>query len=72
MGESGRLPDRGNGYTSLLKEIKNILSEGKERARLAVEFERVRTYWEAGGALRGYLKVRNSECGRKGGWGNAK
>ena len=39
MGESGRLPDRGNGYTSLLKEIKNILSEGKERARLAVEFE---------------------------------
>jgi hypothetical protein len=34
----------GEGYDSLLVEVKRILSEGKERARKAVETKRVRAY----------------------------
>ena len=51
------------GYDSLLVEVRRILSEGKERARKAVEMERVRTYWEAGGAIKGYLADRGPQYG---------
>ena len=56
-------PVPSDGYRSLLHQVKKILSEGKERARLAVEYERVRAYWEAGDALRAYLKRRDSQYG---------
>ncbi len=42
-------------YTALRAEIAEILEQGKERARRAVEQERVRTYWEIGQALHAHF-----------------
>jgi len=51
------------GYDSLLEDVKKILSEGKERAQFAVELERVRTYWKAGGVLKAHLQDRDAQYG---------
>ncbi len=52
-------------YDALLGDVRRILIEGKERARKAVEMERVRAYWEAGGVLREYLKGRDTQYGNQ-------
>jgi endonuclease YncB( thermonuclease family) len=54
-----------DGYKRLLREVRNILAAGKERARKAVEMERVRTYWEAGGMLKAHLQDRDSQYGEQ-------
>ena len=43
--------------------MREILAEGRERARLAVESQRVRTYWEAGNLLRAHLQERDPQYG---------
>jgi len=43
-------------YTVLREEILQIISAGKDRARAAVEREKVRTYWEIGRVLHGHLR----------------
>ena len=43
-------------YTVLREEILQIISAGKDRARSAVEREKVRTYWEIGRVLHGHLR----------------
>ena len=52
-------------YTELRVQIARILSEGKERARRAVEYERVKTYWEVGGVLNGFLSAHDSVYGKQ-------
>ena len=42
-------------YTVLRQEILQIISAGKDRARAAVEREKVRTYWEIGRVLHGHF-----------------
>ena len=54
-----------DGYKRLLGEVRSILAAGKERARKAVEMERVRTYWEAGGMLKAYLQGRDTQYGEQ-------
>jgi endonuclease YncB( thermonuclease family) len=52
-------------YTELRTQVARILSEGKERARRAVEHERVRTYWEVGGVLNAFLAAHDSVYGKR-------
>ena len=59
------LPAPDAGYRLLLERMREILAEGRERARLAVESERVRTYWEAGNLLRAHLQERDPSTGSK-------
>jgi endonuclease YncB( thermonuclease family) len=54
------LPDA---YLSLRAEILAIIETGKERARAAVEREKVRTYWEAGKTLHAHLQARTTVTG---------
>ncbi|OGG49509.1 MAG: hypothetical protein A3F84_08585 [Candidatus Handelsmanbacteria bacterium RIFCSPLOWO2_12_FULL_64_10] len=42
-------------YPALREEVVQILQEGKERARQAVEREKVQTYWEVGRVLHTHL-----------------
>jgi endonuclease YncB( thermonuclease family) len=42
-------------YPALREEVLRALQEGKERARQAVEHEKVQTYWEVGRILRTHL-----------------
>jgi len=42
-------------YPALREEVLRTLLEGKERARQAVEHEKVQTYWEVGRVLRTHL-----------------
>lgn len=53
------------GFSELRNRITDILARGKERARLAVEHERVRTYWEAGGVLNGFLAANEPAYGKQ-------
>ena len=39
------------GYTALRSRIESLLAAGKARARLAVELERVSSYWQVGGEV---------------------
>ncbi len=55
----------GQGYSELRSHVSQVLSEGKERARQAVEQERVRTYWELGGVLVDYLDAHDSVYGKQ-------
>ena len=50
-------------YQQLKGEIVRVLLEGHERARLAVERERVRAYWEVGRILDDYLRTTEGESG---------
>ena len=52
-------------YPSLRREILQLLEQGKERARLAVEREKVRTYWEIGRVLSAHI-LANRERARYG------
>ena len=65
MSGNPSLPSRDAGYTSLLERMREILAEGRERARLAVESERVRTYWEGGDVLRAHLQERDPQYGEQ-------
>ncbi len=58
-------PDLPASYTELRTRIARILSEGKERARFAVESERVRTYWEVGGVLNAFLAANEPAYGKQ-------
>jgi endonuclease YncB( thermonuclease family) len=58
-------PDLPASYTELRVQVARILSEGKERARRAVEFERVKTYWEVGGVLNVFLAAHDSVYGKQ-------
>lgn len=51
-------------YEGVRDEIVRILLEGHERARLAVEREQVRTYWEVGRLLFVHLQQLKSNKGR--------
>ena len=51
-------------YTEVRDAIVRILVEGHERARLAVEREKVRTCWEVGRLLFEHLQMYKSENGR--------
>lgn len=51
------------GYARLRTRVTKILAEGKERAQLAVETERIRTYWELGDELVTYLDAHGTEYG---------
>ena len=42
-------------YNQLKTKVSQVLLEGKERARQAVERERVRSYHEVGGLMHDYL-----------------
>ena len=44
-------------YDAMREEIFQIVEAGKVRARRAVEGEKVRTYWEIGRAIHGYLQM---------------
>lgn len=44
-----------SGYLVILDRIRQRLDEGKVRAQIAVEYERVLTYWEVGGYVIDYL-----------------
>jgi endonuclease YncB( thermonuclease family) len=57
------LPGDVDGYNLLLVQVRRILSEGRERARKAVEIERVRTYWKAGGKIKAYLAEKDPQYG---------
>jgi endonuclease YncB( thermonuclease family) len=50
-------------YPSLRREILQLLEQGKERARLAVEREKVRTYWEIGRVLSAHLLANKERAG---------
>ena len=52
-------------YAELRNRIADILAQGKERARLAVEYERVKTYWEVGGVLNGFLAAHEPAYGKQ-------
>ena len=44
-----------DGYEALRAHLTDIVASGKIRAQMAVEREKVRTYWETGQVLHGYL-----------------
>ena len=44
-----------DGYEALRAHLTDIVASGKIRAQMAVEREKVRTYWEMGQVLHGYL-----------------
>lgn len=50
-------------YPTLRDEILRLLQEGKERARLAVEREKVRTYWEIGRILDAHILENGDRAG---------
>ena len=51
------------GYEQLKVEISRVFIEGHERARLAVERERVATCWEVGRLLDGHLRDQQAGSG---------
>ncbi len=52
-----------NTYSALRGEVAKVLSAGKERARQAVEREKVRTYWEVGGLIQAHLLAIKAKAG---------
>ena len=50
-------------YPTLRDEILRLLQQGKERARLAVEREKARTYWEIGRILDAHILANGDRAG---------
>jgi hypothetical protein len=50
-------------YAVLHQEIRQVLLQGKERARQAVEQEKVRTYWEVGQRLHSHFLQHQERAG---------
>ena len=50
-------------YDVVKNEIVRVLLEGHEKARQAVERERLRAYWEVGRILEGHLRGVHGESG---------
>ena len=50
-------------YPSLLEEILRLLEQGRERARLAVGREKVRTYWQVGRVLSAHILANGDRAG---------
>ena len=50
-------------YEALQEAVAGVLAAGKERARQAVEAEKVQTYWQVGRLLHGHLQGARAEYG---------